>query len=156
MDIIEKAQQRYAELAEVVENAKRARSEMALLKEFMRQARSLFPEEFPAPTEVKEDQRAQPPDSTYSTSSMAEYVLKVYGPRLHINEILAKMRVEKWSGTEMPPRTKRRCTTGCPLRKTDLRMWGETSGNSQKLKRPASNVFEAKPAGRLRLNGATQ
>lgn len=117
MDIIEKAQQRYAELAEVVENAKRARSEMALLKEFMRQARSLFPEEFPAPTEVKEDQRAQPPDSTYSTSSMAEYVLKVYGPRLHINEILAKMRVEKWSGTGDAAKDKKTLYNGMSVKK---------------------------------------
>lgn len=120
-DLIQKARERYAELARIMETAQAAAPEFQELRVFLEMAdtvkkrftpetnRGAAAEEGAGTDSSAFSSRAQkaapiprPPlkrDGVNMTSDLADYVLRVHGPRLHLNDILAHMIEEGWKGS---------------------------------------------------------
>ncbi len=112
--IIEKARLRFEELREIIANAEAVKGEYYQLDGFLRQAYQLFPDAFPEPpvligsvtpstpapqafaTPIGGTIQSKAPGAP-ATKDAAASVLRMYG-RLHIREVLKRMRDVGWIG----------------------------------------------------------
>jgi hypothetical protein len=116
-DLIARSRKRYEQLDRLMEEARLHNDEYQQLKQFLYQvdqvAKLFEPKPEPAPEPVPlsgavATKIPKPPlknaHGTVMTADLAEYVIRVHGPSLHINKIIEFMRGEGWEGSGDPRR----------------------------------------------------
>jgi len=110
MDLIQKARDRFDELTKIMNAADSARQEWQELRAFLDTAEMVRKRLDPAkvtttaqvPPALLVPPIARPPlqkDGVNQSADLADYVLQVHGPQLHLNAILDHMIEEGWQGS---------------------------------------------------------
>jgi hypothetical protein len=110
-DLVQKARERFAELTKIIEAAQAVGQEWSELNSFLNQVETVRkrlepqtgkdsePERLPEPRVARP---ARPPlqkDGVNMTADLAEFVLAVHGPKMHLEDVLKHMLEEGWVGT---------------------------------------------------------
>jgi hypothetical protein len=108
-DLIERSRKRFEALDLIVKQAQAVGEEYHKLRSFLEQAdqvaQLLDPKKSvpPSPASSKDTKPHKPPlknaHGTVMTADLAEYVLKLHGPRLHLNKMIELMHTEGWEGS---------------------------------------------------------
>lgn len=150
-DLIQKARERYSELTKIMEAAQAAGPEYQELGIFLKMANAVekrfTPETHPGAA-VDESTGAKPSalasrvqkispfprpplqrDGVNMTSNLADWVLQVHGPRLHLNMILDRMIEEGWKGSG-------------DRRKDWKNLFNNLNGKKKRFRNVGKNVWE--------------
>ena len=107
-DLIEKSRRRLAEVSKIIDAARAVESEFNLLSAFLLQVDAVRKRLEPGTSDSAQPhtQTTSGPerpqlqkDGVNQTAELADYVLRVYGPRIRLNDILDRLAEEGWKGS---------------------------------------------------------